>query len=214
MRIHRTLSVLLAVATVAACGEPEPAGRSATGGTAVVGVGRGATTLLPPLAAAALDFELAGSLYLALNFAVWEDGALRFPEGHPMALARGWTFSSDGSELTYHLDRRHRWSDGEPVIAEDVAFTYGLLRNPELALPLSSTTERMDSVIARDDSTVVFYFDAPYPGMLFDTGVGIIPAHVYASLPPAELTGLPRYQANDSAGLVVSGPFTVMPNHE
>ena len=199
-------SVLLA--TLAGCGERPPGDPMPTGGTAVVAVSRGATTLLPPLAAAALDFELGGALFLALNYAVWEDGALRFRASHPMALARGWSVSDDGTELVYHLDSRHRWSDGEPVDAGDVVFTYGLLRDPELGLPLSSTTERMDSVIARDDSTVVFFFEAPYPGMLFDTGVGIIPEHVYASVPAEELTGLPRFRAGASS-MVVSGPFSL-----
>ena len=209
MRSIPVLCAALAIACLAGCGEPESAVRQPAGGTAVVGVGRGATTLLPPLAAAALDFELAGSLYLALNYAVWEDGALRFPESHPLALARSRSVSDDGTELTYHLDTRHRWSDGEAVGADDVVFTYGLLKNPELGLPLSSTTERMDSVIARDDSTVVFFFDAPYPGMLFDTGVGIIPEHVYAPVPAEELVGLPRYRDEGADALVVSGPFNL-----
>ncbi len=209
MRFSTLLYGSVVLAGLSGCGETQPADPPTTGGTAVVGVGRGATTLLPPLAAAALDFELAGSLFLALNYAVWEAGALRFPEAHPMALAHSWSVSSDGTELTYHLDTRHHWSDGEPVGADDVVFTYGILKNPELALPLSSTTERMDSVIARDDSTVVFFFDAPYPGMLFDTGVGVIPEHVYASVPAEELEGLPRFRDGASGSMVVSGPFTL-----
>lgn len=210
MRFSALLCGSALLASVAGCDDSRPAQPAPTGGTAVVGVGRGATTLLPPLAAAALDFELAGSLFLALNYAVWEDGALRYPESHPLALAHSWSVSSDGTELTYHLDSRHRWSDGEPVGAADVVFTYGLLQKPELGLPLSSTTERMDSVIARDDSTVVFYFDAPYPGMLFDTGVGIIPEHVYSSVPAEELVGLPRFREDAESSMVVSGPFNLV----
>jgi peptide/nickel transport system substrate-binding protein len=195
-----------ALASLSGCGEAPPE-TPPSGGTAVIGVGRGATTLLPPLAAAALDFELSGSLFLALNFAEWADGELRYPESHPMALAHSWEYSADGAALTYHMDSRHRWSDGTPVRAADVVFTYRLLQDPELGLPLSSTAARMDSVLALDDSTVTFFFDAPYPGMLFDTGIGIIPSHVYESIPAEELIGLPRVQERGASSLIVSGPF-------
>ena len=53
------------------------------GGTAVIGVSSSPTTLLPPLAAAALDFEFGNALYPGLNFAEWKDGGLFFPEQHP-----------------------------------------------------------------------------------------------------------------------------------
>lgn len=185
-------------------GEPVP------GGTAVVGVAAGGTTLLPPLAGAALDFELGTALFLGLNYASWRDGALEYEPGHPLSLARGWTLRPERAELTYELDTSKRWSDGRPIRGADVVFTYGLLADTALALPLSSTTAHMDSVVAVDDSTVTFFFDRAYPGMLFDTGVGIIPEHVYGSVPRESLQGMPGLEAGDdqeAAALAVSGPF-------
>ncbi len=203
---------------VLACGEGRtpPArtsietGPPTPGGTAVVGVASGATTLLPPLAAAALDFELGGALFLGLNYATWSGGALQYEPGHPQALARGWTLRPERAELTYQLDTRKRWSDGQPIRGTDVVFTYELLADTALALPLSSTTAHMDSVVAIDDSTVTFFFDREYPGMLFDTGVGILPAHVYGTLPRESMQGMPGLEPADADGaadLVVSGPF-------
>ena len=186
---------------------PASASTPTTGGTAVVGVAAGGTTLLPPLAAAALDFEIGGSLYLALNYAEWEDGALVYREAHSLALARDWTLNNGDASLTYHLNASRRWSDGTPVTAADVEFTYDLLADTTLALPLSSSTERLDSLVVLNDSTVTFFFDRPYPGMLFDTGVSIIPAHVYGSFPREEMGGLPGYDASEGGELVVSGPF-------
>ena len=205
----RWLGVLAIVLT--ACGEStDPSERlptsAETGGTAVVGVASGATTLLPPLAAAALDFELGGSLFLPLNMAEWGEGGLHYSGSHPLALAQSWTFGGDGASLTYRLDASRRWSDGRPITAGDVAFTYALLSDPELALPLSSTTEQIDSVVVVNDSTITFFFVRAYPGMLFDTGVGIIPEHVYGGVPRAEMRGMPAYR-EPAASLVVSGPF-------
>ncbi|MDH3427450.1 MAG: ABC transporter substrate-binding protein, partial [Gemmatimonadota bacterium] len=139
------------------------------GGTAVIGVSASPTTLLPPLAAAALDFELGNALYPGLNFAEWQDGGLAFPEQHPQALASG--YSIDGATLTYRLDSSRHWSDGAPVVAGDVVYTFGLLSDPDEPLPLSGITARIDSVVAINDSTVTFFFDTAYPAMLFDTGV-------------------------------------------
>ena len=39
------------------------------------------------------------------------------------ALARAWTISEDKTTFTFELDPRARWSDGQPVTAEDVRFT-------------------------------------------------------------------------------------------
>lgn len=173
------------------------------GGTAVVGVAAAATTPFPPLAGAALDFELGSLLYPGLNYGEWRDGRLEIVPGHPLGLARDWSLDLEGARLEYRLDGDRRWSDGHPVTARDVAFTYALLADTALALPLSSTTERIDSVVVVDDSTVVFHFEAPYPGMLFDTGVGILPAHVYDTVPHSSLQGRP----SGDEELVVSGPF-------
>lgn len=178
------------------------------GGTAAVGVPAGATTVLPPLAAAALDFEIGGQLFLGLNYATWEDDGLRYEPGHPMGLARSWRI--DGATLVYALETARRWSDGRPVRAADVVFTYGLLRDTALALPLSSTAERLDSVVARNDSTVAFHFDRAYPGMLFDTGVGILPSHVYGDLPRESFRGgMPGLEPGRPQAFVASGPLTL-----
>ncbi|TFG66460.1 MAG: hypothetical protein E4H28_01890 [Gemmatimonadales bacterium] len=175
------------------------------GGTVVIGVSSSPTTLLPPLAAAALDFEFANALYPGLNFAEWRDGGLSFPEHHPQALARG--YEIDGATLTYHLDTSRIWSDGEPIVAEDVVFTFGLLSDPDEPLPLSGVTARIDSVVAVNDSTVSFFFESAYPAMLFDTGIGILPAHAYGELTMDELRAL-MANATDFR-LVVSGSFNL-----
>ncbi len=210
----------LALLCALACGgdrapSPDPGGEPVSdtaevaverGGTAVVGTAAAATTLLPPLSAAALDFELGGSLFLGLNYGEWEDGEFRYRPGHELSLSREWRLDAERATLTYALDTGKRWSDGRPVTAEDVVFTYGLLADTTLALPLSSTADRVDSVVARNDSTVVFHFDGAYPGMLFDTGVGLLPAHVYAPMPRERLTGgMPGLERPES--LVVSGPL-------
>ena len=47
------------------------------------------------------------------------------------ALARRWSVSEDGKEFTFVLDERAKWSDGEPVTAEDVKWTFEQVMNPK-----------------------------------------------------------------------------------
>ena len=200
---------LLAAATMSvACeaGDSLPEPGPASGGTVVVGVAARPTSVLPPFATSAFDGELGPLLYMGLNFAEWGDGQMRYPKGHPLALARDWEI--EGPRLVYRLDTKRHWSDGRPVGARDVVFTYELLG--ELGeMPMSIAAARLDSVTARDDSTAVFHFGAPYPGMLYDTGVGILPEHVFGGLSPDEISAASRSTAQGEGSAVVSGPFTV-----
>lgn len=54
-------------------------------------------------------------------------------DGHPQAaLAESWDISPDGKEYTFHL-RESKWSNGEPVVAEDFVWSWIRALSPELA---------------------------------------------------------------------------------
>ena len=46
-------------------------------------------------------------------------------------LAESWTNSPDGKTWTFTLRKNLRWSDGEPLTADDVVFTWDVIYNPE-----------------------------------------------------------------------------------
>ncbi len=46
-------------------------------------------------------------------------------------LAREWKISADKKKFTFYLDPNARWSDGKPVTADDVIFTYDTIMNPK-----------------------------------------------------------------------------------
>jgi peptide/nickel transport system substrate-binding protein len=56
-------------------------------------------------------------------------------------LAESWSFSEDGKVLTFQLRTGVRFSDGEPFTAEDVAFTFRALHDPEVGSPLAETAK-------------------------------------------------------------------------
>jgi peptide/nickel transport system substrate-binding protein len=118
------------------------------------------------------------------------------------SLASSWQTSADGSTLTFAL-REARWSDGTPVTARDVRFTWTAQTSPEVAWTGASFKKRLKDVRVVDDRTVTFQFDGAYPEMLADAVEGgIVPEHVFAGIPFA------RWRTHDwSQVRAASGPF-------
>jgi len=202
MRAVTGLTLALSIVLVA-CEPPRPQGQ------VVIGVERDAGALLPVIEQGTLDAEINAVLYLGLNSPRWEDGALQYIVDD-MSLAEGWEYSADSLALTYRLRPDAVWSDGQPLTSADVVFTYELIRRPEIASPRVDHWENLDSLVAVDEHTVTFFFSRRYPGMLFHTGVGIIPKHIFEdhSDDNATLGGHPTL-AEPGGQLVVSGPFQV-----
>lgn len=194
---------LLAVLTLVSCERPR------VGGTVVIAVSSDAGALLPVIEQSSLDGEVNNLMYLGLNSAVWADGALEYMIDD-LSLAQSWEFGPDSTTLTYRLRPEAVWSDGEPISSKDVVFTYELIRKPEIASPRIEFWENLDSVVAVDESQVTFFFRRRYPGMLFHTGVGIIPAHIFEGHDSdnATLAGHPTL-TEPGGKIVVSGPFQV-----
>jgi oligopeptide transport system substrate-binding protein len=50
-------------------------------------------------------------------------------------VAKSWTISEDGLVYTFHLDSKALWSNGDPVTADDFAFSYERILSPKLGAP-------------------------------------------------------------------------------
>lgn len=204
--LTRALAATLLVALAAVAQGCTP---SRAGDRIVVGVSSDVGSLLPVLRNSALDGEIGALLFLGLLSASWNDGALEFSAGD-LALAETWGYGPDSTTLMFALRRDAIWSDGEAVTARDVVFTYELLRDPAIASPLVDTWQYLDSVVAVGDRQVAFHFQRRYPGMLFDTRIGIIPSHVFGTTDGAspDLTGHPAL-VDPGRYLVVSGAYRI-----
>ncbi len=96
-------------------------------------------------------------------------------------LARSYTVSKDGLKITFVVRRRARFSNGQPVTAQDVVFSYDTMMNPEVnCAPIRSYYTDIKSCRARSAWTVVFTFKRPYFKALgIAGGLAIIPKSVY-----------------------------------
>jgi len=114
-------------------------------------------------------------------------------------LAETWAAAEDGRSLTFQLRAGVKWSDGQPLVADDVAYTFGLRKK------LMGGLEYVESVEAVDDQTVAFAFNKPYSPGLFEVGGQIIvPKHVWEKIKdPAKET---------NANPVGTGPYTEVRN--
>lgn len=101
------------------------------------------------------------------------------------ALAKSWSVSHDGETYTLHLRRGLRFSDGQPLTADDVLFSFQLYLDEKIDSPqrdLLVVGGKPIAVEKIDDYTVRFHLAEPYAAAerLFD-GLAILPKHLLES---------------------------------
>jgi peptide/nickel transport system substrate-binding protein len=85
-------------------------------------------------------------------------------------LATSWSWSEDGTELTFPLRQGVTWHDGKPFTAKDVKCTWDLLTGKatdKLRLnPRKSWYVNLDEVTTKGDYEVTFHLKRPQPALL------------------------------------------------
>ncbi len=125
------------------------------------------------------------------------------------ALATEWEASEDGLTWTFTMRDDVTWSDGEPLTAQDVAYTYGRILDggPERST-WGSYLKGVTSVEAPDDATIVLELDAP-SSVLPLLPIPIIPEHVWSEVSEEEVKSYGN-EPTDGAPVVGSGPFRLV----
>ncbi|QSB13972.1 twin-arginine translocation signal domain-containing protein [Natronosporangium hydrolyticum] len=134
---------------------------------------------------------------------LWKDAAGEYIPW----LATGFERSDDGRTYTFTLREGVTWHDGEPLTAEDVAFTFDYLAEHADQLAPSVITvpnyDNLAGVEAIDELTVEFRLREPDWTFEQFTGAGgvlIFPRHIWSSISEPG-------QQQDPALLVGSGPY-------
>src|SRR5216683_1999080 len=107
----------------------------------------------------------------------------------PMLASALPTVSSDQLTFTFKLRPNLKWSDGQPLTADDVAFSYGLMYSPDTKDYVSRYRANlegfMQSVTATDPQTVVFKFSKVLANFVdSNCRFGILPKHVLGTVTP------------------------------
>jgi ABC-type transport system substrate-binding protein len=134
-------------------------------------------------------------------------------------LAERWETGSDGKSVTFYLRKGLKWSDGAPLTAKDIQFTFKSTMDTRTAAapgPTSIIKGYQDfrdgkipsppGLVVVDDSTFRLEFDTPNAGFVPSIsflGFQILPEHILGSVDPTQLEQHPFFQ-NPT---VASGPF-------
>jgi peptide/nickel transport system substrate-binding protein len=195
-RSHRRIAALAAAALTAS--GLALAGAGTAGGqetvTFTVATTQDADTLNPLAGFLVIDFEVWNLQYSSVTNMAADDFSIE------PGLAEEWEVSDDGLTVTYTLREGLQWSDGEPLTAEDVAYTINRSRDEEWANHYA-TTQNLDAV-AVDERTVEVTTSVPDPKLPALT-VYILPKHIYE---PMDADAAYEHDGLDGVG---SGPFTV-----
>jgi len=200
------LAGLLVMAVVGGCGRPAPAA-TLDPPTSTAGSGAAKTLTLPgddwgypsPFA-----FYSRGPGYIRMSLLfdtlTWkdEDGVIPW-------LADEWEVSDDGTEWTFTLHAGVLWHDGEPLTAEDVAFTFEYFKANQGAFKWSWPVNKIESTQVLDEQTVVLNLTEPVAGA-HEGLIGslpIIPKHIWEGVDdPTRL--------RSEKAVVGSGPFKLL----
>jgi len=120
------------------------------------------------------------------------------------AIAESWEVSEDGLRFKFKLRPNVTFSDGTPLTADDVAFTYNFIMDSRIKAPRERAYyEKMASVTADGPHAVEFIFKEPYfDSLTLAGGMSILAKHFYEPY----LEEPERF--NQSKGLLFgSGPY-------
>ncbi|MBE7732587.1 ABC transporter substrate-binding protein [Devosia faecipullorum] len=94
-------------------------------------------------------------------------------------LASEYSYSDDQLELTFVMRPGVTWSDGTPLTAQDVAFTFNMVKEHP-ALDLRAVWPGLESVEAIDDSQVRFKYKEVNAGLIYQiVQTYVVPKHVW-----------------------------------
>ena len=116
-------------------------------------------------------------------------------------LAKEYKVSDDQKTITFTLNDNLKWSDGEALTSEDVAYTFNALGNADYAGEYGNyvekikgateykdgKAEKISGIKTPDDKTITIEFDSAYgPGLTNLGCMGIIPEHIWSKIPMKE----------------------------
>jgi peptide/nickel transport system substrate-binding protein len=118
-------------------------------------------------------------------------------------IAESWETSEDGLTWTFHIREGMKWSDGEDITADDVAYTYQRTLDDPIG-NWKSYLAQIDEINVVDDYTLEITTKEETPSLL-SAYVYILPEHIFSEIDKQGLKTFENYP-----NPVTSGPFHVV----
>lgn len=134
-------------------------------------------------------------------------------------LAESWEISDDNLRIVFTLREGLKWSDGEPLTAEDVVFTYNdIYFNEKIPSSISDVlrignSRAFPTVQKLDDRRIEFTVPEPFAPFLRSTALAILPAHALReSVNTLDQDGNPQFLSvwgtnTPPEEIIVNGPY-------
>jgi peptide/nickel transport system substrate-binding protein len=147
-----------------------------------------------------------------IKYKVWDDQFEPWLATELPSVDRGsWKILPDGRmEATWRLRRDVKWHDGTPFSAHDLVFGWQVVMDPQFGTVERGIPERMESVTAPDDYTLVIMWKElyNYANLLVRSGMTPLPRHLLEAdfrRDPTTFQG----HAYFSSAYVGNGPYRV-----
>lgn len=104
-------------------------------------------------------------------------------DGYINDLAESMENNPEQTQYTFHIRKNAKFSNGDPVLARDVVFTFSAIQNPAYRSPLISLF-RSVKIEQIDDQTVLFTLKDASPSFLKNLTIGILPENIWSDIVP------------------------------
>ena len=166
------------------------------GGTITEGIIGSPRLANPILATTRADKDVSSLIYA---------GVMRYDDGGKLIphLAEEVTLSEDRTTYTIKLRKDIRFHDGSQLTAEDVIFTYESIKKSETKSPLRGAWDTVN-IEQINTHALTIKLPEPYIPFIENLTVGILPTHIWKSVPPQEMT----YSVHNTEP-IGAGPFMI-----
>ncbi|HWE63145.1 MAG TPA: peptide ABC transporter substrate-binding protein, partial [Chloroflexota bacterium] len=178
------------------------------GGTAIDGFFEEPTSLLPNIGFYIAFSTMAQETIFSPLFYTDDHGATHPGLATKIPTMANGGISRDGLTYTFHLRPNLTWSDGQPLDARDVDYSWRLWTNKDVTVNSTVGFDHIQSAtISPDHLSITFHLSAPYAPFVavWTDQVMPLPAHILSKLAPKQIS-TSKYLFNPT---VSSGPFVI-----
>ncbi len=187
------------------------AGTPVKGGTWVDDFSQEPTSLLPNASSQTFAAMVDYGLYAPLVYGNYQ-GQLQPGIATAVPTLANGGISADLKTFTFHLRPNLVWSDGQPLNADDVDFTWKLWNDPKFgAIYTVATSDITSADVSTDKLTIIFHLKDPLVSFVewwADGYYAPMPKHHFEGMAPDAI----KKSADNLNPSVVSGPFMMLEN--
>ncbi len=140
------------------------------GGTLIVGLLDEPSSLLPLYPSMEGQSPIVIKLFEPLH-KIGKDGKVK------PGIATSWFYSEDLKSITYSIRPDAKWWDGKPITADDIVYTYNLMKNPKTGYLGAYSLRYIDNVEKINEHSVKFTFKGIYADELLNSNIYPLPFH-------------------------------------